>query len=405
MPRSNETYDVVVVGAGIQGLAQARAAAMRGLRVLVLERSPRALGASVRNFGMIWPIGQPRGLRLELALQSRRIWLDFARAAALPLRDCGSLFVAIDNDEAEVMEDFARNQGGDGLELTWLDRTACASASSLVRPDAVVGGMLSATEAGVDPWQAMEALAAWLSAEHGVDIAWNESVVEASEDGVATNRGRIFSAERVVICEGASAMRLFPEAFEGQDLVPCRLQMLRTMALGLDMGPMLATGLTLRHYPSFRIAARDPARFMDFDRRVASENAAIDRYGIHVMVAQDREGRLVLGDSHVYDSAITPFRSERIDQVILDELDRRFLVRALPIEERWLGTYLVRRGHAVFVHDVLPNVRIVNGLGGNGMTLSFGIAERMWLDWNDADLLAGLPEANASSAPHETRAT
>ena len=59
--------DVAIVGAGILGLAHAYIAAKAGKSVVVIEKSPRAAGASVRNFGMVWPIGQPAGVMLELS--------------------------------------------------------------------------------------------------------------------------------------------------------------------------------------------------------------------------------------------------------------------------------------------------------------------------------------------------
>ncbi len=50
-------YDLVVVGAGIVGLATAWTARQRGLRVAVVERNAKAIGASVRNFGFITVTG------------------------------------------------------------------------------------------------------------------------------------------------------------------------------------------------------------------------------------------------------------------------------------------------------------------------------------------------------------
>jgi glycine/D-amino acid oxidase-like deaminating enzyme len=57
-------FDLAVVGAGIIGLSCARAAALKGLRVVVIDRDAQANGASVRNFGLVVVAGQERGAAL-----------------------------------------------------------------------------------------------------------------------------------------------------------------------------------------------------------------------------------------------------------------------------------------------------------------------------------------------------
>src|SRR5580700_1664782 len=115
-----ETFDVAIVGAGIVGLAHACLASRAGRKVAIFERNPGASGASVRNFGMLWPIGQPPGALREMALRSRDLWLEFLFDAGLPYRDSGSLHAAYREDEADVAREFVERASLLGDECQWL---------------------------------------------------------------------------------------------------------------------------------------------------------------------------------------------------------------------------------------------------------------------------------------------
>ncbi|MEL4383290.1 FAD-dependent oxidoreductase, partial [Shewanella algae] len=73
----------IVVGAGIVGLATTRSLSLRGFDVTIIERTQKAVGASIRNFGMLWPIGQPDGKLYDRALRSKSIWKDIADSIGL----------------------------------------------------------------------------------------------------------------------------------------------------------------------------------------------------------------------------------------------------------------------------------------------------------------------------------
>ena len=81
MNGSKQSRSAIVIGAGIVGLATARALALQGFSVRVFERSEKAVGASIRNFGMIWPIGQAAGKMYDRATRSRNIWKEIAPRA------------------------------------------------------------------------------------------------------------------------------------------------------------------------------------------------------------------------------------------------------------------------------------------------------------------------------------
>ena len=82
-PRETIDADLCVVGAGIVGLAHAHEARRRGLRVALVERDQRAVGASVRNFGHAFVAGIGDGEDLECALRARERWLELGLEAGI----------------------------------------------------------------------------------------------------------------------------------------------------------------------------------------------------------------------------------------------------------------------------------------------------------------------------------
>ena len=102
----NKEADIAIVGAGIVGLAHAYHALRKRKKVVLFERETFAVGASVRNFGMVWPIGQAAGEGLELALASRRMWNDIATEAGIWINQNGSLHLAYHQDEWDVLQEF-----------------------------------------------------------------------------------------------------------------------------------------------------------------------------------------------------------------------------------------------------------------------------------------------------------
>jgi glycine/D-amino acid oxidase-like deaminating enzyme len=102
------------------------------------------------------------------------------------------------------------------------------------------------------------------------------------------------------------------------------------------------------------------------------------QWGVHVLVSQNGAGELTLGDSHEYGPDFAPFDKEFINGLILEYMHTFLQAPALTIQERWHGIYpKLTNGETNLVLSPEKNVTIVNGFGGAGMTLAFGVAEEI----------------------------
>ena len=364
---------VAIVGAGILGLAHAYAAARKGHFVEVFERSPKASGASIRNFGMIWPIGQPAGEMLEMALRSRQLWLEVLEAAKLHHSPTGSLHVVYREDEVAVAREFSEIAPALDYRCEWLGPEEVQARSGAVNPDGLLGALWSSTELTVDPRQVICNLPTFLESELGVRFHFG-CAVQAIDLPQILAGSKTWEADCAIVCSGDDFETLYPTWFASSGITRCKLQMMRTLPQpdGWSLGPSLAAGLTLRFYPSFRICPALAA----LERRIGEETPAYDRWGIHVLVSQTANGELTLGDSHEYGLAVSIFNRSEIDDLVFAYARSFLRVPDLTVAERWYGVY-AKHSTAPFV-SVTPaeSVRVVTAVGGSGMTLSFGLAER-----------------------------
>ncbi len=373
--RDMEQKKAIVIGAGIVGLATARALALRGFQVEVFERYERATKASVRNFGMIWPIGQPKGALLNRAMRSRSIWLEVLEEADIWHEKAGSLHLAYHPLEWEVMNEFARQEQAD-RNCQLLSPREVAKHSPAANRQGLYGGLYSPSEVIVDPREALAKLPAYLSEKYGVHFHWQTAITEVDYPRVRAGKST-WTSDVIYICSGADFETLFPELFHEDAMDRCQIQMMRTAPQpdGWRIGPALCGGLTLIHYRSFQWAASLPRLKTYFEERYPEYL----RRGIHVMAAQNGKGELILGDSHTYGSTFAPDNREDTIQLILQYLKNMASFKDETLAARWLGVYAkTRDGTSEWICRPQPGVTIVTGLGGAGMTLSFGLAEELF---------------------------
>ncbi len=184
-----------------------------------------------------------------------------------------------------------------------------------------------------------------------------------------------WSVERVFVCSGPDVETLYPREFAATGITRCKLQMLRTVPQpdGWQLGPSLCAGLTLLHYSAFAHCSSLTA----LRARIAHELPFYIEHHIHVLLSQTALGELTIGDSHAYGLTHDPFEHEAIDQAILRYLLSFADLPSIAIAERWHGIYPILLGRTELSLYPTPGVTIVNGLGGAGMTLSFGLAEEL----------------------------
>ena len=118
-----ENVDCVVIGAGVVGLAVARALALAGREVIILEAAEgigtetSSRNSEVIHAGIYYPKGS---LMARTCVEGRRLLYAYCAEHGVPHRNCGKLIVATNAQESELLQSIkgrAEANGVEGMQL------------------------------------------------------------------------------------------------------------------------------------------------------------------------------------------------------------------------------------------------------------------------------------------------
>ena len=368
------SYDLAVVGAGILGLAYAWAAASRGLKVVVIDRDAQANGASIRNFGFVTVTGQQAGDCWRLARRSSNIWREVAEAAQIPVLQRGMILAARRPEAVEVIDAFLKTPMGEACRM--LSPQQASQLIAPLRSDRLEAALHSPHELRIESRTALPRLAAWLAEVHGVTFLWSRAVHAICPPCIDTSGGTIH-ATHAICCPGDDTHTLFAERLARYGVGRTKLQMMRLVPkVAPRMECALMSDLGLARYRGYADLPQAAALARRLDDEQGEERAA----GIHLIAVRSADGSLVVGDSHDEGQTPDPFVSERINHLILREMENILALGPYRVSETWVGTYAKARDRWRITDAPDAQTRIVIVTAGCGASTAFGIAEETVAD-------------------------
>jgi L-2-hydroxyglutarate oxidase len=204
MSTSTPSFDVVVVGGGIVGLATAYAVVRSGRTVAVVEREPELARHQTGNNSNVIHSGlyyAPGGFKARLAVAGCRETVAFCREHDLPHEVTGKLVVATEPEELPRMAELKRRGDANGVENHELDQAGMRDHEPHVRGIAA----LYVPSTGITDYKAIAEKIGELVGKEGGEIHLGRAVqqiVRRSSDVVVRTDGGDLLGKQVVVCAG-----------------------------------------------------------------------------------------------------------------------------------------------------------------------------------------------------------
>ncbi|WP_420403744.1 NAD(P)/FAD-dependent oxidoreductase [Nisaea sp.] len=204
----SEAVDAVVVGAGVVGLAAARALAMAGRDVIVLEQhdligsETSSRHSEVIHAGIYYP---PGSLKAEVCVRGKHLLYDYVESHGVPYSRMGKLIVATSEDQIPALQQIKERAEQNGVyDLEFLSHNEVTAREPELR---CVTALWSPSTGVIDSHAYMLALQGDLE-EHGGMIAFMAPLEggKVTEDGIELHVGGLHGmnmlAKTVVVAGG-----------------------------------------------------------------------------------------------------------------------------------------------------------------------------------------------------------
>jgi D-hydroxyproline dehydrogenase subunit beta len=344
---SKETYDVVIVGAGIVGAACADAFTGRGIRVAVVDRDVVGSGATAAGMGHI-VVMDDSDAQFALTNYSQRLWqlLRTELPDDVEYEQAGTIWVAADEEEmTEVLRKREYYQKR-AVAVEVMDAHQLRKAEPNLR-EGLAGGLLVSGDAVLYPPCAARFLIG-RAQQRGAKLKLGASVVQISDGSVRLNDGQEIAGGIVVNAAGANAAEL---------------------TAGIDVKKRKGHLVITDRYPGFLRHQLVELGYLKSAHSVSRDSVAFN-------VQPRRTGQVLIGSSRQYGA-----EHREVDPVMLANMVRRAQEYMPALGS--MSAVRVWTGFRAATPDKLPlvglcpgykSVFLATGHEGLGITTSLGTA-------------------------------
>ncbi len=187
------SYDIIIIGAGIMGLALARALKQRKpeLSILILEKeSEIAQHASGRNSGVLHAgfYYTADSLKARFTVAGSNALREFCKTRSIPINECGKIVVATNAAEVEGLYELERRGKRNGSDVSIITTVEAEKIEPNIRTHEKA--LFSPKTASTDPALVCEAIARELRSA-GVDIKLGTQFLRAEDNCIITSSGKL----------------------------------------------------------------------------------------------------------------------------------------------------------------------------------------------------------------------